>query len=72
MVLDEGEGGLGTSLREGELLDTVVVRKVLDDGRPFGEIEANTSDPKHVESSMRPSDGLGVLGLTGLGVMEPL
>ena len=49
MVLDEGEGGLGTSLREGELLDTVVVRKVLDDGRPFGEIEANTSDPKHVE-----------------------
>ena len=39
---------------------------------PFGEIEANPSDPKHVGWPMRPSDGLGVLGLTGLGVMEPL
>ena len=39
---------------------------------PFGEIETKPSDPKHVGQPMRPSDGLGVLGLAGLGVMEPL
>ena len=41
---------------------------------PFGEIEANSSDPKHVGWPMEPSGGLGVLGLTGsaLGVVEPL
>jgi hypothetical protein len=38
---------------------------------PLGEMEANSSDPKHVGQPMGPSDGLGVLGLTDTGVVEP-
>ena len=39
---------------------------------PFGEIETKSSDPKHAGWPMRPSDGLGVLGLTVLGVVGQL
>jgi len=39
---------------------------------PFGEMEANSSDPKHVGWLMGPSDGLGVLGVAGSGVVGPL
>jgi len=39
---------------------------------PFGEIEAEPSDPKHVGWLMGPSDGLGVLGVAGSGVVGPL